>query len=146
MGSGRAHSVASLVAAVPAGVAAWYFTADIAGALAVTAGCACGAILGPDADIAGLTEGEKIVIHRLPILGWLWAAYWWVYGKLLPHRGLSHIPILGTGTRLLYLWLFYALLALWQGWPLLPPTWFWPLAAGLACSDILHWIMDKCPI
>jgi len=147
MASGRTHALTSLVAAVPCGIAVGWLTADIGAGVAATVGCASGIALSPDADIAGLTEGETWVIHKLPVIGWLWAGYWWVYGKLLPHRGISHWPIAGTATRLLYLAIPLLILA-WRFqlsfWPLPPLAWAW--AAGLAWSDVLHWIGDGCPL
>ena len=148
MASGRVHSVASLVAAIPAGIAAWYLTADIAGALAVMAGCASGVLIMPDLDTAeGKTVEAERIAGKVLLLGGLWSAFWWPYSKATKHRsGLSHTPGIGTLGRLLYLAIPLLLLAWWQGWTLAIPAWLWPWAAGLAAMDCLHWIMDGCPI
>ena len=139
--------MASLVAAIPAGVAAWYLTADIAGALAVMAGCASGVLIMPDLDTAeGKTVEAERIVGKVVLVGGLWSAYWFPYAKVFKHRSkISHFPCIGTAIRLLYLTIPFLILALWQGWALAIPAWLWPRAAGLAISDILHWLMDGCP-
>ena len=147
MASGRAHALVSLVAAVPCGIAVGWLTADIGAGVAATVGCASGIALSPDLDMAQeITESERLVIRHLWVAGWLWTLLFLPYGWLFKHRGISHWPIVGTLGRLLYLYLFYLLLALWQSWPLSLPPLAWPWAAGLAWSDFLHWVLDRCPL
>ena len=75
--------------------------------------------------------------------------YWWLYGKLFRHRGISHWPIIGTT---------HATCSIWE--PPLDPSWhlqrfdiprhIWemylgdwsPCFAGLALADTLHFIAD----
>ena len=148
MASGRTHALTSLVAAVPCGIAVGWLTADIGAGVAATVGCASGIALSPDLDMAQeITESERLVIRRLWVAGWLWTLLFLPYGWLIPHRHpLSHAPFIGTLGRLLYLYLFYLLLALWQSWPLSLPPLAWAWAAGLAWSDFLHWVLDRCPL
>lgn len=51
-------------------------------------------LLSPDLDLH----------HSSPSRNWGWMKkMWWPYSKIFRHRGLSHIPLIGTGTRLAYL-------------------------------------------
>ncbi|MDE3048256.1 MAG: DUF2227 family putative metal-binding protein, partial [Verrucomicrobiota bacterium] len=58
------------------------------------------------------------------------------YSYLFRHRGISHMPVVGTLTRVLWLslllWLFCGLT--------LPPLWF--ALAGLAVADLFHILLD----
>ena len=146
--SGRAHAAASLILALPCGIAIGWLTNDAGAGMLAAAGCGVGGIvLSPDLDMAQeITESERLVIRRLGPLGWLWTLLFWPYGILVPHRDWkSHAPIIGTLGRLLYLALPLLLLARWQGWTLAIPDWLWPWAVGLAVADSIHWMMDKCP-
>ena len=69
--------------------------------------------------------------------------FWWLYGKLFKHRGASHIPVLGTLTRVVYAGIIPAVAITWLGaWGALPwrtmAIWF----AGLCIADIVHITMD----
>lgn len=111
-------------------------------------GCIAGLILSPDLDQPMITDSEWRII-KIPILGWLlgtlWVAFWLPYSFACKHRGISHWPVLGTITRLLYLAL--PAIGIWWflGWP--PPTlemwlafvWF---GFGLMVADCGHFIRD----
>lgn len=119
--------------------------------LPLAAGCLTGIWVEPDLDVDNLTRSRYSLINSRPPVswfGWMWAAYWWPYGKAIKHRSpLSHWPIIGTFFRLLYLSipLFVAIVvsggavaALLS--PLIP---FLPLFfAGLVLSDLAHFIAD----
>lgn len=45
-----------------------------------------------------------IVFTPLNALRWIWNQLWIPYAYLLTHRGISHLPVIGLLTRLLYLW------------------------------------------
>ncbi|MBX7066097.1 MAG: metal-binding protein [Parachlamydiales bacterium] len=59
------------------------------------------------------------------------------YSYLFRHRGISHMPIVGTLTRVLWLGFFFWLVF---GWTL-PPLWF--ALGGLATADLFHILLDK---
>jgi len=60
-------------------------------------------LLSPDLDLH----------HSSPTQNWgFLKMIWWPYSKLFKHRGLSHAPLLGTGSRLLYLCTLACLCAL----------------------------------
>ena len=75
--------------------------------LACGLGCLSGIILSPDLDIPNRTRSEYLVYRYMgKILGGVWFVLWWPYGKLIPHRSpLSHMPILGTALRMVYMYL-----------------------------------------
>ena len=109
-------------------------------AVAATIGCLSGLLLTPDLDLSETGTRSHLYARRLGV-GWLWFIWWWGYGKLTTHRGVSHTPLLGTLTRLLWgmpftpAWLWYFGAIAWT-------TYLW-WAGGLALSDLLHWIADR---
>lgn len=58
------------------------------------------------------------------------------YSYLFRHRGISHMPVIGTLSRVLWLWM---ICWLFFGWAL-PPIWF--ALGGLAASDLFHILLD----
>jgi len=98
--------------------------------IAAGIGCASGVAVSPDLDLVNTV--------RVPVIGWLWGAYWWPYRKLIAHRAyISHAPIVGTLVRLAYL-MPIIIIAI----SILPPGLVAAWAAGLACADILHSLLD----
>ena len=159
MASGREHNLASTVVSVPLGLGIGMIlygqgtplgVATRAG-MSASAGCLAGILLTPDLDFLTMTKSEWLVVRWLPVIGWLWLAIWDLYARLLPHRNaLSHLPILGTAGRLLYLGSFAYGLWLLMHPPVLPTL---PPAEvliygliGLLVSDTFHWLMDGCPL
>jgi len=79
--------------------------------LAIVPGALMGLILDPDLDQRMITYSEYH-IGRIPVIGWLWIAWCFGYSmcfnqkgsRWLKHRGLSHLPVLGTFTRVLWFW------------------------------------------
>lgn len=52
----------------------------------------------------GLFLSPDLDTNSLPLKRWGWLKYiWYPYRDAVPHRGISHTPIVGTSTRLLYL-------------------------------------------
>jgi uncharacterized metal-binding protein len=68
----------------------------------------------------------------------------WAYARMIPHRGISHTPVVGTLTRLIYLGVVGLLVWVVVGRPALPAvSWrFLWVVAGLVISDAIHWVMD----
>ena len=149
MASGKAHAMASLIAAMPtAGVAGIMFGPGAG--LGAAAGCLAGIFCGPDQDQQTLVKGEWWIVRYVPVVGWQWMSLWDIYARLIPHRHwLSHFPIVGTALRLAYMagvgsliWLALHRPPL----PCVPPGFLHGFALGLAVSDSMHWCMDGCPI
>lgn len=150
MPSGKVHDSATLavtaLAALP--VAYWQFSdtmtlAEVAAAGAITGSFVLGGltnlVMSPDADQAegwgntGLHRGSRL-------FGKWWLHYWWSYGKISKHRGLSHAPMIGTLTRVAYVFpviMIPFLLMLWLYWPIVV-AWL----VGLMWADLWHTILD----
>lgn len=157
MASGRAHDKASLVLALPVGLAvAWNF--GLAEGLGAAVGCGLvGLFLEPDLDQEQTTESENRLRGMIGPFYRLWQFVWYAYAMAIPHRSpLSHVPGLSTSIRILYLlalFLLYATIRNWDlsGWnPDTWPAWAWPVLrgmfVGLCASDAAHWLMDFVPL
>lgn len=66
--------------------------------------------------------------------------YFLFYARLAHHRGLSHLPIIGTLTRLAYISPLL-IIAAYFGVPFGP--WFLWVLLGLMLSDTVHFIHDR---
>ena len=76
---------------------------------------------------------------------WPWWIYWYPYSRLIYHRSvLSHLPVLSTLIRLLYIYplLLFCLWLLGITLAELPPATGW-IFLGLALSDTVHTLLDK---
>lgn len=137
MASGSVHAaIASLaLVAVPVALAIW----TDAPIVPVAVGMAIGWFITPDMDVDGGTHEEQRWL-----IGPVLRVIFWPYAKAFKHRGISHWPIFGTLTRLLYLfgpaWLLCV--ALGVTWPTIEPRYLWWALGGWAAQDTLHWVLD----
>lgn len=95
-------------------------------------------LLSPDLDMDG-TEPDK---------GWgILEKIWNPYSKLFRHRGISHMPIIGTLTRLVYLavvpFIFSVILGNLDRWGFVQSRYFWWIVAGIVTGDNLHILSDE---
>jgi uncharacterized metal-binding protein len=150
MATGTTHGRITLYLAVITSPIALIATHSIIESVAIGLGCLIGLVIDPDLDIDHVTESERRMIKLFGPLAYLWLGLWLPYALIIPHRSfLSHMPILGTAIRLLYLagWLYLTLYSLDMvdkalvilGSNLGVIMW---LCLGLAISDIGHWIAD----
>lgn len=77
----------------------------------------------------------------------LWNKYWYPYGKAFQHSdsSVSHWPIVGTFTRVVYLlWLPMGIILVWYP-DMIGRYWQISLAwfAGLCLADLFHVVLDK---
>lgn len=140
MASGRTHRfVTALVTPLPV-----LLVRELSGsavlALAAGVGCLTGLWLTPDLDQQS----------HAPF-------FWQGYARLFKHRGISHWPVVGTITRVVYLgWPCYILWGILEVSLFLSglvfPAWSVPLETGwlgiswfcgLCVSDIAHWLFDQ---
>jgi uncharacterized metal-binding protein len=162
---GRLTLSALPVAVIPPALAAFVVTGDAAmgllSGLFGGAGCVLQLFVEPDLDQEIVSASEWRVVNLLPgplrlisiLLGSLWIAIWFPYAVLMPHRHpLSHIPVLSTGIRVLYLCgviaALNALVQLLTGYY----VWFDPTPEtkmllgcafyGLCVGDVTHWGRD----
>ena len=150
--NGHAHATASIGAALPTGLAVGLALGPDVG-LCAAGGCLLGIFVNPDLDQLTIERAEWKIIKWLPVAGWGWLMLWDVYARICKHRGfLSHFPIVGTLGRVGYLELWDLAFWLARGQPapvmVTPAQMRCALGAfiGLAVSDILHWLMDGCPL
>ena len=143
---GQIHSVISLALAVPCTIIGLGLD-GIRGAILMGGGCVAGIFLSPDLDQETLTTSETIFL-KIPYVGWVFTglmfAYWLGYAVMFKHRGISHWPVVGTITRMMYIsFTFVIILVLWHVnlfTIVLPyfPLWF----LGLCISDVGHYLRD----
>lgn len=84
------------------------------GASEAAAGVLTGQVVGwlvtPDADVDGITHEEVRWFKVNRVMGHAFHLFWYAYSKAFKHRGTSHIPIIGTLTRLAYASLLLSLI------------------------------------
>lgn len=152
MANGKQHAAASLLAAIPTGLIAGVIAGDPLLGASATAGCIAGVFVTPDLDQPTISKSESFIVRHIPVVGWQWLALWDLYSRIIPHRHiLSHLPILGTAIRRMYIALWSCLIKAIQGMSIALPngrvlTVEIGSFIGLTVSDSLHWIMDGCPV
>ena len=81
----------------------------------VLIGATIGAFITPDADVDHKTKPED-VLRQIPVLGIVFQTAWYPYALLHRHRGVSHVPVIGTLGRMAYsLLVILCLLLFWCG-------------------------------
>ena len=142
MSSGRTHRLVNLTAAtlVPGGAAAGYLLGAWPGLATISAGYALSTFgVNPDKDLVRRTYEER---------GRLWGnfLFWWglPYAILFRHRGLSHVHLIGTFTRVVFMGLWLVpLLLIAAG---VPARFVGPYASlsflGLVVGDSMHIAAD----
>lgn len=155
MPNGTTHAMTTIALAFASGVVAQHLGYSDHHILALSGGTLAGLVLTPDLDVdRGCISNQ--VVRRTAGRGWaqLWATYWRPYSLMMPHRSkLSHLPLVGTTVRLLYLAILPALiywLAIAVGFtagsrwvhPVFP-AWGWWAFGGLVLADTLHFMLDQ---
>ena len=140
MSSGKVHATDSMIiSALALGATVVGCPFEIAAPMSI--GALSGTILTPDLDIENWNRAKRVLIMRVPVIGYAFSIYWYPYGKSIPHRHwTSHAPVVGTLGRVVY-----ALLPLFVCFGVEAFTTsplFWWLVVGLALSDIAHWVRD----
>lgn len=137
MPSGRFHEAVNLIALPPT----LYVLPEPLSKVGFAAGYVVGTFwITPDLDLT--TSRPR---RRWKLLGVLWLPYAWLFS----HRGLSHRPLLGALTRVLYLaalaglglWALDRLGYHWQFSVSLSRGWL-SFFAGLLLADVLHLLLD----
>lgn len=157
MPSGKTHISASLILAASFGVAA--MVSNEPHLLECAGGAMLGVLISPDLDVDKGNVSNFIIRKRMGNFAeraWRW--FWKGYSSSFKHRGFaSHFPIFSTFMRLSYVYFWVILIphiliyfSFYPAWSLmyvlswysilfLSPAFF----AGLAGSDLIHWMMDK---
>lgn len=126
------HRAATLTLAGVTFVAAAGFVSSDREQLLSIIGVLTGVLVTPDMDLAENFSGEPL---------------WYLYGRLFKHRGVSHWPVIGTLTRVVYLALFAVpVIVAWGRWDWLvyqiSGKWFYVWLIGLTAADVLHGALD----
>ena len=130
MPGSNTHNPACLIASPIVIAAAASLGCDWQACLAAGVGCASGVVISPDLDLVNTV--------RVPVIGWLWGAYWWPYRKIVAHRSrFSHMPVLGTLGRVAYLTPIIIIAI-----SILPVEIIGAWIAGLMAADLLHALLD----
>lgn len=145
--NGRAHTIACLATAAVSGCAIYFGNlASLTTSCNVAEGALIGILISPDLDIENGNISNYYLRKISPPLAWLWRWLWWPYGKLFRHRGISHWPIIGTGSRILYIvtWIMLITIILIMFGIRVPMQYDWAVTRilGLAIADIVHATMD----
>jgi len=95
-------------------------------------GILTGVVITPDMDLAENFKGEP---------------FWYLYGRLFKHRGISHWPVIGTLTRMIYMVILAVPVVLLMGWgwwlsDRLTDLWSYVWLGGLVLADVLHYVLD----
>ncbi|MGD1894816.1 MAG: DUF2227 family putative metal-binding protein [Cyclobacteriaceae bacterium] len=154
MASGRTHNVGTLVLTPVVAWAAWELGQhDVLTTWLAGIGCFCGIFISPDLDMRQRTVSETTLLRWSLGIGYIWIFLWYPYAMLFRHRGISHTPIIGTVTRVLYL-LAIAVLVQYLAHTFAAAQWsIWDwvkeyqrfiaiFIGGLAISDLGHWVLD----
>ncbi len=150
MPSGKVHDSVNLLATACVDIIAYRAGVDPVHILIFSIGSLLATFyLSPDLDLEGTRP-----VKRWGRLGFIWKPY----AYFVPHRGISHVPIIGIAGRLFYLFVIF--LIFWIGVStvlvatgLSPPDFgfgvvfkpeFWlPFTAGMLFADTLHIALDR---
>lgn len=150
MAPGIAHSRASSILSIPAGVIVGLSLTSIPHGVGAALGSLLGIVLTPDLDQISISKSEWRLVKKFGPFGFIWCAYWWLYARIIPHRSFwSHFPVIGTIIRLLYLSTPIVIFCIWKDY--IPDLsrisqvyrdLAWGTLIGLFVSDTLHLFMD----
>lgn len=102
MPDGKKHLAITVAGGIPVSLIAFGMNPDLA--IPAIAGYFIGGLfVDPDLDHSARTASEKRIYDLNKPLGRLYSFLWTPYMKMTHHWGISHTPILGTLSRLLYL-------------------------------------------
>ncbi|WKN33231.1 DUF2227 family putative metal-binding protein [Porifericola rhodea] len=155
MASGKEHTLGTILLTPLTGLFAWHLSqGDQAITILASTGCLSGIFISPDLDMQTRTVSETTLVRWSWTIGYIWIFLWYPYALFFKHRGISHCPLVGTCTRLLYM-VGYAFLLqeiLRHTMDIEGHLMYWLknhaitlsiFSAGLAISDIGHWFMDN---
>lgn len=123
------------------------------------AGALAGIFVSPDCDVDSKFIAYKYIRQRLgKVAESAWNVLWYYYRKSIKHGSeLSHVPIVSTTGRLLYLYCVtivapYVILCLilplnfWHelDWWAAKFLGLWRVWIGLMGADLIHWALDIC--
>lgn len=141
MPSGAVHNGVTLLTAVnTAALALLYLPLTGVEGLAMVPGSLTALLVNPDLDVDGGNISYKTA--RRYGVEFIWRTFWFPYSRALPHRHwLSHMPVLSTFIRLVYIFWLPLLLSGRVLEILQHPLVKWYFV-GLCIADFHHWFLD----
>lgn len=113
MSDGYTHFSDSLIVG-SAAIAASAVALPIELSMCVAIGCVVASVVTPDIDLGENKIYGDWILKDVPVVRHLFRALAWMYGGIFSHRGVSHIHIVGTLTRTLFVALLvYGPLSIW---------------------------------
>jgi len=145
MPSGKVHAVATIVTGTAASLSVFSLGGGLYGLIFMFVGALSGLFLSPDLDIEKGSISDTFVRKLFGnVISKVWRVFWYPYGKLSKHRGLSHALFIGTTVRVLYIGTPIILTSFVLNFPeTIPNLPYWWLFAGLCLIDAIHILMDK---
>ena len=147
MPAGRVHTKHTIVASV---IILCWAPIDVRTSILASIGCLSGVLLSPDLDVDNGNISMYFLRRVHPLLSWTWKKYWLPYARLIKHRSrISHLPILSTAIRLLYIVpaiYFVIFISSELGLKFSTNLDIISLLSfflGLAVSDSIHWLADQ---
>lgn len=135
MPNGKTHDAITIYSSPIVGIGTYLITNSIPLSLIVGGShIISGLWLSPDLDLAGTYPHKR---WKSIGLDWIWLPY----EKLIPHRGISHTPLIGTISRiwiLIPLFYFVWLLTDWQSFIKI----FIVVFTGLESGAFFHYVPD----
>jgi uncharacterized metal-binding protein len=145
MSDGKTHEGDSIALSIAIGIIASLYMKSIVAGGWMALGALCGVYLTPDLDVDGWIRSKRKVVNSFGLFGYLWFGYWYPYSRAIRHRHwISHMPVVGTAIRVLYVGIIPAIVATAVGVQLSDDLiiglmlWF----IGLVISDTAHWLRD----
>ena len=136
MAWGKTHLKINKLMVLPVAVVGTIFVGPIE-AIGLVGGIIVGIFVTPDLDLNKLTYSGRLVYNFCPLIGVIWRGIWYPYSRVIPHRHwVSHIPVLSTLLRLLYLSPVTIPILVYL------PGLFWSVTGGLLLSDVVHFFTD----
>jgi uncharacterized metal-binding protein len=97
MSNGATHFKISIASTIAAVTVVYSFEENLA--LPVLIGCAWATIVTPDMDVDGGMYSMYLLRRNSRFASNAFKLFWTPYAKLFKHRGVSHLPFIGTATR-----------------------------------------------
>lgn len=132
MPDGRVHSMATLAAGTAAVATTAYLSYPTSDSICVAIGFLVGLAVTCDLDL-------NVRFPRRKPYKWLWWLYWYPYSRMVGHRSIfSHVPLVSTFIRITYLLPIIAVIVSLG----VRVDRLYPIAIGLALSDLVHVSLD----
>jgi len=158
MSDGITHRKASIILATSFLLGSAMTSTGFDSSVQYMIGSLLGIVMTPDWDVDAGFEFDKTI--RKNVGKWaeyIWDGFLWPYRKLFKHGQTSHIPVIGTLTRIIYVYIAGIFIPHVVFYIIVKPEWsltralsiylsniffYWKVILGLMGSDFVHWGLD----